>query len=107
PQRCGSDSRQFDVDRHRVVRQETDAFDIGADGTQSHRQVWAELGSGVPDGIWFNETLTALERKLDPHHFLRVHRGHLVNLTKVVRAGRVRRTLVSPGSEDSGSTHDS
>ena len=27
------------------------AFDIGADGTLSNRRVWAELGSGAPDGI--------------------------------------------------------
>jgi sugar lactone lactonase YvrE len=27
------------------------AFDIGADGTLSHRRVWADLHDGVPDGI--------------------------------------------------------
>jgi sugar lactone lactonase YvrE len=27
------------------------AFDIAADGTLSNRRVWADLGSGVPDGI--------------------------------------------------------
>ncbi len=27
------------------------AFDIGADGTLSHRRVWADLDGGVPDGI--------------------------------------------------------
>jgi sugar lactone lactonase YvrE len=27
------------------------AFDIEADGSLSHRRVWAELGDGVPDGI--------------------------------------------------------
>jgi sugar lactone lactonase YvrE len=27
------------------------AFDIGADGSLSHRRVWADLGDGVPDGI--------------------------------------------------------
>jgi len=27
------------------------AFDIAADGSLSHRRVWAELGGGVPDGI--------------------------------------------------------
>ncbi len=27
------------------------AFDIGADGSLVNRQVWAELGEGVPDGI--------------------------------------------------------
>lgn len=27
------------------------AFDIEADGTLSHRRVWADLGEGVPDGI--------------------------------------------------------
>src|SRR5262245_51074583 len=27
------------------------AFDIAADGTLSNRRVWAELGSGAPDGI--------------------------------------------------------
>lgn len=27
------------------------AFDISADGSLSHRRVWADLGNGVPDGI--------------------------------------------------------
>jgi sugar lactone lactonase YvrE len=27
------------------------AFDIAGDGSLSHRRVWADLGSGVPDGI--------------------------------------------------------
>jgi sugar lactone lactonase YvrE len=27
------------------------AFDIGADGSLSNRRVWADLGTGVPDGI--------------------------------------------------------
>ena len=27
------------------------AFDIGTDGTLSNRRVWADLGTGVPDGI--------------------------------------------------------
>src|SRR5262249_32579253 len=27
------------------------AFDVGADGSLSHRRVWADLGDGVPDGI--------------------------------------------------------
>jgi len=27
------------------------AFDIAADGSLSHRRVWAELGGGIPDGI--------------------------------------------------------
>jgi sugar lactone lactonase YvrE len=27
------------------------AFDIGADGSLSHRRVWADLGAGAPDGI--------------------------------------------------------
>lgn len=27
------------------------AFDIAADGSLSHRRVWADLGDGVPDGI--------------------------------------------------------
>src|SRR5262249_45271557 len=27
------------------------AFDIGGDGSLSHRRVWADLGDGVPDGI--------------------------------------------------------
>ena len=27
------------------------AFDVAADGTLSHRRVWADLGSGVPDSI--------------------------------------------------------
>jgi sugar lactone lactonase YvrE len=27
------------------------AFDIAADGSLSNRRVWADLGSGVPDGI--------------------------------------------------------
>ncbi|NUR00443.1 MAG: SMP-30/gluconolactonase/LRE family protein [Streptomyces sp.] len=27
------------------------AFDIEADGTLSHRRIWADLGEGVPDGI--------------------------------------------------------
>src|SRR5438093_11873180 len=27
------------------------AFDIAADGSLSHRRVWADLGGGVPDGI--------------------------------------------------------
>ncbi|MFF4503563.1 SMP-30/gluconolactonase/LRE family protein [Streptomyces sp. NPDC001401] len=32
--------------RHQLL-----AFDIEADGTLSHRRVWADLGEGVPDGI--------------------------------------------------------
>ena len=28
------------------------AFDIAADGSLSHRRVWADLQGGVPDGIW-------------------------------------------------------
>jgi DNA-binding LytR/AlgR family response regulator len=31
----------------------------------------------------FNETLTALERQLAPAQFLLVHRGHIVNLTRI------------------------
>ena len=27
------------------------AFDIGADGSLSNRRIWADLGTGVPDGI--------------------------------------------------------
>ena len=30
------------------------AFDIGPDGALSNRRVWADLGSGVPDGICFD-----------------------------------------------------
>ena len=32
----------------------------------------------------FSESLTALEHRLDPNHFLRVHRCHLVNLARIV-----------------------
>jgi two-component system LytT family response regulator len=32
----------------------------------------------------FNENLAALEGRLDPATFLRVHRGHMVNLTRVM-----------------------
>jgi two-component system LytT family response regulator len=31
----------------------------------------------------FGESLSALERRLDPEHFLRVHRCHIVNLTRL------------------------
>lgn len=42
-----------------------------------------------PKEFVFNETLTALERQLDPSQFLRVHRGHIVNLTRVTRVTAV------------------
>jgi two-component system, LytTR family, response regulator len=32
----------------------------------------------------FSESLTALEHRLDPNHFLRVHRCHLVNLSRII-----------------------
>ncbi|MDH3679435.1 MAG: SMP-30/gluconolactonase/LRE family protein [Acidimicrobiia bacterium] len=31
------------------------AFDVGADGTLTGRRVWADLGSGIPDGICLDE----------------------------------------------------
>lgn len=34
----------------------------------------------------FGETLTSLEHRLDPGRFSRVHRGHVVNVTRVVAA---------------------
>ncbi len=36
--------------RHSLV-----SFDIGADGSLSHRRIWADLGDGAPDGICSDE----------------------------------------------------
>ena len=50
-QQYGRHARQLGPDRGRVLPQPLTAFDVDQDGDLSHRRVWAELGTDVPDGI--------------------------------------------------------
>jgi two-component system, LytTR family, response regulator len=43
---------------------------------------YAQLHCGPKEHL-INETLTSLERRLDPAKFLRVHRGRIVNLSRI------------------------
>jgi len=51
------------------------AFDIAADGSLSNRRVWADLGSGVPDGICVDAEGAVWYADVPNKHCVRVREG--------------------------------
>lgn len=51
------------------------AFDIAADGSLSNRRVWADLGSGVPDGICIDAHGAVWYADVPNKHCVRVREG--------------------------------
>ena len=77
------------------------AFDIAADGTLAPRRVWADLGSGVPDGICVDEEGAVWYADVPNKRCVRVREGGQVLQTidldrgcfACVLGGAKRRTL--------------
>ncbi len=63
------------------------AFDIGTDGGLSNRRVWAELGSGVPDGICLDAEGAVWYADVPNQQCVRVHEGGEVTRTVTVDRG--------------------
>jgi sugar lactone lactonase YvrE len=51
------------------------AFDIGTDGALSGRRVWADLGSGAPDGICIDAEAAVWYADVPNKHCVRVREG--------------------------------
>jgi sugar lactone lactonase YvrE len=54
------------------------AFDIGAEGSLSNRRVWADLGTGVPDGICIDAENAAWYADVPNRRCVRVREGGAV-----------------------------
>ncbi|MER6417963.1 SMP-30/gluconolactonase/LRE family protein [Streptomyces sp. NPDC001137] len=88
------------------------AFDIGADGTLSHRRVWADLGEGAPDGICVDAENAVWYADVPNRRCVRVAEGGTVLETveldrgafACVLGGRDRRTLFITAAHWQGMT---
>jgi len=63
------------------------AFDIAKDGSLSHRRVWADLGSGVPDGICIDADKAVWYADVPNKRCVRVREGGEVLQTVTVDRG--------------------
>jgi sugar lactone lactonase YvrE len=63
------------------------AFDIAKDGSLSHRRVWADLGSGVPDGICIDADNAVWYADVPNKRCVRVREGGEVLQTVTVDRG--------------------
>ena len=63
------------------------AFDIDQDGDLSHRRVWADLGTDVPDGICMDEEGAIWYADVPNRHCVRVREGGEVLQTITVDRG--------------------
>lgn len=89
------------------------AFDIGADGSLSNRHVWADLGTGVPDGICIDAAGAVWYGDVPNRRCVRVHEGgevlQTINLDHACFAcmlgGDDRRTLFMMAAQWRGMDH--
>ena len=77
---------------HRLV-----AFDIGADGGLSGRRVWADLGTGVPDGICTDAQNAVWYADVPGRRCVRVAEGGAVLQTVELDRGGFACALGGPG----------
>lgn len=86
------------------------AFDIAADGSLSHRRVWAELGEGAPDGICLDADGAVWYGDVPHRECVRVGKGgevlHRIELDRgcfaCMLGGPGRRTLFMVAAEWNG-----
>ena len=78
--------------RHNLV-----AFDIGADGSLSHRRIWADLGDGAPDGICSDEQDAVWYADVPNRRCVRVAEGGMVLQTVELDRGGFACMLGGPG----------
>jgi len=69
------------------------AFDIAADGSLSHRRVWAELDGGIPDGICLDAANAIWYGDVPNKRCVRVREGGKVLQTIVLDRGCFACTL--------------
>jgi sugar lactone lactonase YvrE len=89
------------------------SFDIAADGSLSNRQVWADLGDGVPDGICLDGEGAAWYGDVPNKRCLRVRAGgevlQTINLDRgcfaCMLGGAGRQTLFLVATEWRGTEH--
>jgi sugar lactone lactonase YvrE len=75
PSAHGGDARQRHADRGGVLRQQAHGFAIEADGSLSHRRVWAETGQDHPDGICLDAEGALWYADVGNKHCVRVREG--------------------------------
>ena len=75
------------------------AFDIGADGGLSRRRVWADLGTGVPDGICTDAQNAVWYADVPGQRCVRVAEGGAVLQTVELDRGGFACALGGPGGD--------
>jgi sugar lactone lactonase YvrE len=73
------------------------AFDIDADGGLSNRRLWADLGDGVPDGIWLDQEQAVWYADVPNQRCVRVREGGEVLRTVDADRGCFACVLGGPG----------